>query len=105
MTRVEAAARETVRALGRELRSERRWGLPWYVGQDLVLTVNAFTKYVEVEFWRGATLARTHKTLEGTGKNLRHVRLRTLSDATSPTFLALVRDAIALDAATPPRPR
>jgi hypothetical protein len=105
MARVEEVARETVRSVGRHLRIERRWGLPWFVGRDLVCCVGAFTGHVGVEFWRGATLAPHHALLEGTGKNLRHVKLRSVREAGSPAFLRLVQDAVRLDAESDPRPR
>jgi hypothetical protein len=101
--RIEAATHETVRALGRHLRLERRWGRPWYVGHDLVLSVRESGQGVTVEFWQGAVLARRHPILEGAGRNLRQVKLQTIADATAPSFVALVRAAVELDAAAAPR--
>lgn len=97
--------REVVRALGPELKVERKWGHPWYVGNDLVLLVGAFTHHVEVEFWRGTSLPDPHHLLEGTGKHLRHVKLRSTADATAPSRIALVREAVRLDRLEPPRGR
>lgn len=105
MKRVASAAREVVRALAPELRTEKRWGQPWYVGADLVLLVGEFQHHVGVEFWRGALLKGLGHRLEGTGKNLRHVKLTTTADATAPSFVALVREAVRLDQREPPRPR
>ncbi|EQD59689.1 protein containing DUF1801, partial [mine drainage metagenome] len=73
------------------------WGTPWYIGQDLVVAVGAFGHHVGVEFWRGTSLRDPSHLLEGTGKNLRHVKLRTVADATNPEMRALVREAIRLD--------
>jgi hypothetical protein len=90
-------ANRVVRAAGPGLRTETKWGHPWYVGRDLVCLVGAFTHHVGVEFWRGSALATEHPMLEGTGKNLRHVKLRTAEEARSKEFQHLVKAAIQLD--------
>ena len=38
--------------------------------------VNAFTSHVNVGFFRGAELEDPHEILEGTGKLMRHVKIR-----------------------------
>lgn len=103
--RVAETVRTLVRAIAPELRIERRWGNPWYVGNDLVFVVGAFTHHAAIEFWRGTTLPDPHHLLEGTGKNLRHVKLRSVEAATSPELVGLLREAIRLDTISPPRPR
>jgi hypothetical protein len=96
--RVAETVRVLMRAIAPELKVERRWGNPWYVGNDLVLCVGAFNHHTGVEFWRGTTLRDPDHLLEGTGKNLRHVKLRSVEDATRPEFIGLIREAIRLDA-------
>jgi hypothetical protein len=103
--RVVETVRSLVRAIAPELRIERRWGHPWYVGNDLVFVVGAFTRHAAIEFWRGTTLKDPHHLLEGTGKNLRHVKLRSVEEATSPELVGLLREAIRLDSVSPPRVR
>ena len=105
MERVAGAVREVIRAVGPELTLERRWGMPWYVGRDLVVLVGAFGHHVGVEFWRGTSLKDPSHLLEGTGKNLRHVKVRTVADATCPAMLALLREAIRLDGVEEKRAR
>jgi hypothetical protein len=102
---VEEAAHEVVRALAPELARVTKWGHPWYAGNDLVLLIGAFTRHVGVEFWRGSTLRDPSHLLEGTGKNLRHVKLRRVADATKPAFVQLVKEAVRLDQSLPPRVR
>jgi hypothetical protein len=46
------------------------------VGDAAFAYVNAFTAHVNVGFFRGAELADPHCLLEGTGKFMRHVKLR-----------------------------
>ena len=105
MPRIARLANDVVRAKGPDLRTERRWGHPWYVGRDMVCLVGAFSRHVGVEFWRGGSLPDPHGLLEGTGKNLRHVKLRTLEEARSPHFAALVSAAVRLDLRSEKRSR
>ena len=46
------------------------------VGDAAFAYVNAFTAHVNVGFFRGADLADPDRLLEGTGKFMRHVKLR-----------------------------
>lgn len=55
--------------------------------------------HVNLGFYRGTSLADPAGLLEGTGKALRHVKLRTLADAERPAVVALLRQAIAERAA------
>lgn len=38
--------------------------------------VNVFTAHVNVGFFRGAALPDPHRLLQGSGKNMRHVKLK-----------------------------
>jgi hypothetical protein len=105
LDRVSEAVREVVRAVGPDLTVMKKWGMPWYTGRDLVLLVGTFQQHVSIEFWRGTTLRDPRHLLEGTGKNLRHVKLRRVAEATAPALVALIREAIRLDLAEEPRPR
>jgi hypothetical protein len=102
---VEQVVRATVEATAPQLTIVRAWGHRWYKGVDLVLCFGAFQKHVGVEFWRGASLRDPKGLLEGTGKNLRHVKLRSRAQASAPKFRALIREAVSLDRRSPPRPR
>lgn len=97
--------REVIRAVAPELRIEKKWGMMWYTGTDLVVLPGAFAHHVGVEFWRGTALKDPHHLLEGTGKNLRHVKLRSVREATSPAMVELIREAVRVDRAEPPRYR
>ena len=80
------------------------WHAVWYgttpkMG-DIVVVIHLQDKYVNLEFARGATLPDPAKLLEGTGKNMRHVKIREERTLARPEFLALMRAAIA---AGPPK--
>ncbi len=51
--------------------------------------------HVNLGFYHGASLPDPAGLLEGTGKRLRHVKLRSLSAARNPAVTALLRQAIA----------
>jgi hypothetical protein len=87
------------------LRVEIHWGHPWFVGNDLVCLVGHFTRHAAIEFWRGSTVPDPDHLLEGTGKNLRHVKLQTLEQASSPKLARLIRRAVELDRSEPKRTR
>ena len=51
--------------------------------------------YVNLGFYQGAMLPDPQRLLEGTGKGLRHVKIRSLSQVTRPAIRALVAAALA----------
>ncbi|HKQ26753.1 MAG TPA: DUF1801 domain-containing protein [Burkholderiales bacterium] len=55
--------------------------------------VNAFKTHVNVGFFRGADLSDPNGLLEGTGKFMRHVKLRPESDINATALLKLVDTA------------
>ena len=63
------------------------------VGEAAFAYVNAFTAHVNVGFFHGAALADPNGLLEGTGKFMRHVKLRPGSEVDSTALLKLVHTA------------
>ena len=51
--------------------------------------------YINLGFYQGALLADPKQLLEGTGKGLRHVKIRSLAEADRPAVRALVAAALA----------
>jgi hypothetical protein len=66
------------------------------VGDAAFAYVNAFTAHVNVGFFRGAELADPARLLEGTGKYMRHVKLRPDNDVDAAALIALI-DAAYID--------
>ena len=84
-----------------------RMDVPWYTGQDGVLYVAAYSKHVNLGLLRGAELDDPDGLLEGTGKGLRHVKVRDAAVLRDPRLLSLVKRAVSHDARKgrgPPRP-
>ena len=50
--------------------------------------------YINLGFYQGAVLADPARLLEGTGKGLRHVKIRSLAEANRPPVRALVATAL-----------
>ena len=63
------------------------------VGDAAFAYVNAFTAHVNVGFFRGAELADPEGLLEGTGKFMRHVKLRPEGDVNATTLRKLIETA------------
>jgi hypothetical protein len=51
--------------------------------------------YINLGFYQGALLSDPKRLLEGTGKGLRHVKIRSLSEANRPPVRGLVAAALA----------
>ena len=63
------------------------------VGDAAFAYVNAFKAHVNVGFFRGAELADPEGLLEGTGKFMRHVKLRPERDVDATTLMKLIETA------------
>ncbi len=75
------------------------YGVPWYRGTGYVCAIAAHSDHTNLVFARGTSLRDPDRLLEGTGKNMRHVKLYAPADATQPRLKTLLREAIALDSA------
>ncbi len=65
------------------------------VGDAAFGYVNSFTAHVNVGFFLGAHLADPARLLEGTGKNMRHVKLRPGTEIDREALAALIEAAYA----------
>ena len=63
------------------------------VGDAAFAYVNAFKAHVDVGFFRGAEIADPEGLLEGTGKFMRHVKLRPGRDFNATALMKLVETA------------
>ena len=99
------AARETVKAIApraEEIACDSRrprsasmlWKLVRYaVDGEVVVTLGTFTKHANMFFARGAEIEDEHGILQGSGKLLRYITLRTPADATSAAVKGVLRKA------------
>lgn len=85
---------EVMRACGDDVRELLHDGHPTAcVGEAAFGYVNAFTAHVNVGFFRGAEILDPDGLLEGTGKFMRHVKLRSESDVDAAALMKLIETA------------
>lgn len=85
---------ERMRECGDDVRELLHDGHPTAcVGDAAFGYVNAFTAHVNVGFFLGADLADPAGLLEGTGKRMRHVKLRMGNEVDPKALAALIRAA------------
>jgi hypothetical protein len=87
------AAREMLAAALPDAREDIKWGFPTWVGDGNIVAIAPYADHVNLQFYQGASLADPGRTLEGTGKALRHVKLHHAKDLKTPAVKALVRAA------------
>lgn len=93
------AVRAFVRKHAPELKERIFMDVPSYWSSDALLYLADYSKHVNLGFNRGAHLPDPHGLLEGTGKNLRHVKIRGKEDLT-PELAQLLRAAVAHDSSS-----
>lgn len=78
-------------------RQDIKWGFPTWVGAGNIAAIAAYPEHVNLQFYKGTSLADPSGLLEGTGKELRHAKLRAAKDLRTPQLKALVRSAWRVD--------
>ncbi len=87
---------EVMRRCGDDVRELLHDGHPTAcVGDAAFAYVNAFTAHVNVGFFRGAEIADPEGLLEGTGKFMRHVKLRPEGHVDAAALGSLIETAYA----------
>lgn len=87
---------ETLRACGPDVRELLHDGHPTAcVGDAAFAYVNAFTAHVNLGFYRGAELDDSADLLEGTGRFMRHVKLKPGEPVDEKALQDLVQQAYA----------
>ena len=85
---------EVMRDCGDDVREVLHDGHPTAcVGDAAFAYVNAFKAHVNVGFFRGAEIADPHGLLEGTGRVMRHVKIRPELDVDATALKKLIQAA------------
>ena len=85
---------EVMRDCGEDVRELLHDGHPTACVDDAAFGyVNAFKAHVNVGFFRGAELSDPSNLLEGTGKFMRHVKLRPERDVDANALMKLIETA------------
>jgi hypothetical protein len=104
LARVEEPVRGAVRWL-RELvldtapglREGLMMGVPTYTGKAPVCYIADYTQHANLGFHKGALIRDSRGILEGTGKGLRHVKVKKRDKGLEAKLRALILDAVAID--------
>lgn len=77
------------------------WGIPTFESNGPMCFFMVGKNHVTFGFLRGTALKDPAELLEGTGKNLRHVKLRTPEDLKRPELKKLIAEAARLNKREP----
>ncbi|MBI4083426.1 MAG: DUF1801 domain-containing protein [Candidatus Lambdaproteobacteria bacterium] len=91
------ALRRLVQETAPGLREAFKWHQPCYEGTGIVCYIRSHKAHVNLGFYQGALLPDPEGLLEGTGKGLRHVKVRSLDTLPVEGCRALLRAALAVD--------
>jgi hypothetical protein len=78
------------------------WNIPSFDSNGPLCCFMAGKEHVTLAFLRGAALPDPEKLLEGTGKGVRHVKLRSVADVKRPGVKKLIVEAAKLNKKDPP---
>ena len=75
-----------------------KWGNPCFTGKSRVFYIaSQADRYVTLGLWHGALQPNPEGLIEGTGKRMRHVKLRDAESLASPALPPIIARALALD--------
>lgn len=82
-----------------ELEEEYKWSMPNYSYKGLACYLQASKKHVNLGFQKGNELEEKdiHNLLQGTGKTMRHIRIKKMEDIKPEVFTSLIQAAMELN--------
>ena len=92
------AVRNLILSTAPDLRESVKWSNPVYEKRGKVAYVSATDAYVTLGFFKGAAISDPRGSIDGTGKDMRHVKIRSLEDMDMDQLSAFVAEAVELDA-------
>lgn len=99
------ALRGFMNELGDGLTCKPAWGFPCWSGNERILSIMAHKDRCNLQFFSGNRLAdKWPSRIEGTGKQMRHVKVRAVSEIDD-ELKDIVRAAIELDRTAPEKVR
>ena len=87
--------RNLIKQTAPELTESLKWGYPTYSDKTNVIYLAAQKKHINFGFYQGGSLADPDKLLEGTGAQMRHIKVRKTEDIKPELFQKLIREAVA----------
>ena len=91
------ALRELVRDAVPDAVEVVKWAQPVYEKNGPFCYIKAFPRYVNLGFWRGASLQDPHGLVHSGGDKMGHVRIATVDEIARARLRPLVKEAAALN--------
>ena len=87
--------RNLIKESAPELTECLKWGYPSYGDKTNVIYLAAQKNHINFGFYQGGSLVDPDKLLEGTGAQMRHIKIRKTEDIKPELFQKLIREALA----------
>lgn len=91
------ALRSIILSIDPSLNESLKWKQPVYSKKGDICYIFPTGGHVNLGFYKAMELKDPKKLLEGTGKKLRHIKIKSLEDIDKEYFWELVSDAISKD--------
>ena len=89
--------RQMIKTVRPKLTEDVKWGFPCYTsGGKCICSFMAMKETVNFVLYYGAELDDPGDLIEGTGKSMRHVKLRSVKDIRKPMFLKFIKESVKL---------
>ncbi len=90
--------RQIVREAAPKASEAIKWGMPVYEHKGMLCYIRARAGYVTLGFYhQGVHLSDPDKLLEGTGENMRHMKVRSAADIKGGLFTQWVKQAVVIN--------
>ena len=89
--------RRIIREAAPEAKESIKWGMPVYEQNGNFCGIDGKQKRVNFQFFKGALLSDPEGLLEGTGKGMRHIKVRDVKNVREDYVKKLVREAVHLN--------
>jgi hypothetical protein len=80
-----------------EFEEIKKWGRPAYLMNGMVCAIDSYKNHINLGFAKGTSLSDSGNLLEGTGKNIRHIRISSIEDIQRNEVKSLIKEAIKLN--------
>lgn len=96
---ITAKLREIILNASPNLVEEYKWSMPNYTYNGLVCYLQASKKHVNLGFHKGVELLErdTNQLLQGSGKGMRHIRIKKMEEIQPEVFTTLIKSAMELN--------
>ena len=88
--------RSLIKEAAPELTESLKWGYPSYSGKTNVCYLAAQKNHLNLGFYNGSQLPDPEKLLEGTGAQMRHIKIRKGADIKQNPFREMIKAAATL---------